>query len=437
LKDRGSSVEWRLEGTVEDNLLKHYRGILIHYKRTLISLFKKVRELQADPIQNRLTALDVQEELLRCIGRAESRIRRTRKVTGDIKARLSKRGNTRQESAYFKAVLDAGQLRVSQQKTLISVLRSIGDAIPFIYGDRWDLKQFTLKEDAGFITGKRGSRLERSLLRRAFAIGATVVMNDLTHTLRHGDITVFRPDLWPKGGSPFRLLEAKTGRGGNRARAERQKAAAKEIIKYITQDRREVDGYLWERVPASEEPQYHADTFTKLAATLPRCGWVLEEVEPGLHYLLWDGVPNEERDKVTRPLLEKIGPMLQLGVNEMQDASLGYYPFPLSIRDPDVLFRFYNNEFLANVFVSMDQVNAALADRGFRVTITNDVSFPWSASLPDYLNEETGLKVGFYPLGRLASEFIRLDWLLKSLFGGPMFSFLEEYLEGPITDHTK
>jgi hypothetical protein len=70
---------------------------------------------------------------------------------------------------------------------VISVLRSIGDAIAFIYGNRWDIKQMVMKEESGFITGKRGTRLERKILRKAFEIGATVVMNDLTHTLRHGD----------------------------------------------------------------------------------------------------------------------------------------------------------------------------------------------------------------------------------------------------------
>ena len=117
--------------------------------------------------------------------------------------KISHRGNSREQSRELKKLYDAGDTNIDRQKTLISILRSVGDAVAFIYGDRWDLKQLALKQGAGFVTGKRGTRFERKILRRAFALGATVVMNDLTHTLRQGDITVFRPDLWPEGGSPF------------------------------------------------------------------------------------------------------------------------------------------------------------------------------------------------------------------------------------------
>lgn len=172
-----------------------------------------------------MLALEIQEELLKRVGRAEFLIRKTRLANKEIKAKLSRRGNGREESKALKNRYSASETKIAQQKTLLNVLRSVGDAIAFIYGDRWDLKQLAMKEDPGFITSKRGTRLERMILRRSFALGATVVMNDLTHTLRHGDITVFRPDLWPKGESPFLLIEAKSGHGGNIHRAKRQEAA--------------------------------------------------------------------------------------------------------------------------------------------------------------------------------------------------------------------
>ena len=93
-----------------------------------------------------------------------------------------------------------------------------------------------MKQDAGFITRRRGTRLERAILRRAFAVGATVVMNDLTHTLRHGEITVFRPDLWPHGESPFLLIEAKTGVEEIKGRTARQKAAMNQMSQYLSDE---------------------------------------------------------------------------------------------------------------------------------------------------------------------------------------------------------
>jgi hypothetical protein len=287
-----------------------------------------------------------------------------------------------------------------------------------------------MKEDAGFITGKRGTRLERTILRRAFAIGATVVMNDLTHTLRYGDITVFRPDLWPEGESPFLLIEAKTGRGGNKGRAARQKCGMKQIVEYLSSDTRTVEGHLWQRVSVRQFPEYHGDTFARLATALPRGGRLVEEVERGLYYILLDGAcKTYNYDEVFGPLLDKFGPMLALRVNDMKRQHLGYYPFPLSIRDPDVLFRFYNDEFVTYVFVSMEHVNAALASDGTKIKLTDDAVYPWQILQIGEIG--VGPYVSFYPLWRLASEFLRLDWLLNNLITGPVYDAWQQYLTGP------
>jgi hypothetical protein len=191
-------------------------------KKGLLTLFQLVHELEADRIGKRFLALEIQEEVLARIGRAEQGIRKARTEGNDIKRRLSQRGNTRDVSRTLRETYERALKYISIQKRLILTLRSIGDSVAFIYGDRHELKQLADGGDPGFITGKRGTRLERAILRAAFGWGATVVMNDLTNNLRHGDITTFRPDLWPDGNSPIMLIEAKSGRGGNKKRAERQ-----------------------------------------------------------------------------------------------------------------------------------------------------------------------------------------------------------------------
>jgi len=290
-----------------------------------------------------------------------------------------------------------------------------------------------MKEDAGFITGKRGTCLERAILRGAFAVGATVVMNDLTHTLRYGDITLFRPDLWPEGESPYLLIEVKMGSGGNQGRAARQKVAMKQIAEYLSNDTREVEGYLCQRVSVTQFPEYHGDTFTKLATALPRGGRIIEEVERGLYYILLDARKTHNYDEVFGPLLDKHGPMMPLRVNDMKRQHCGYYPFPLSIRDPDVLFRFYNGEFVTYVFVSMDHVNAALASDGIKISFTHDAVNPWQILPIDEIG--IGPYVSFHPLWRLASEFLRLDWLLNNLITGPVHDAWQQYLTGPANDN--
>jgi hypothetical protein len=114
--------------------------MLVRYKKGLMELFNSIHELQSDPLGKRLLALELQEKLLKRIGRAEYLITKTRIANKEIKATLSKQGNGREESEALKKRYIAGETKIGQQKTLLCLLRSVGDAIAFIYGDRWDLK---------------------------------------------------------------------------------------------------------------------------------------------------------------------------------------------------------------------------------------------------------------------------------------------------------
>jgi hypothetical protein len=400
-------------------------------KKWLLALFRKVFELRADPLNKRMLALAIQEELLQRIGRAERMVRQIRAKNKLIKKTLAQGGTSRDAARRAKARHVAGEERIEQQRTVISVLRSIGDAVAFIYGDRWDLKQMVMKEESGFITGKRGTRLERKILRKAFEIGATVVMNDLTHTLRHGDITAFRPDLWPDGGSPFLLIEAKSGGAGGHRRTARQLGAVKQVFDYLSTDKREAEGGVWQRVSLIEAPQYHFEKATRMMTTLTHGGWLLEQVEPGLHYLLIDSAyPAGNYDPIFRELLASGPHFSVLSVNDMKKRQLGYYPFPLCIQDPEALFRFYNGEFVMFVFVDIDYVNLTLAAKGLRVELKPNGEYPWqvlSSARKDSAAESGESHVGFHPIGRLAAEFMRLDWFLENIVAGPALGAFEKY----------
>jgi len=383
--------------------------MLSRHRRALISLFQRIHDLEADRYGKRLLALEIQEELLVRITRAESAVRRWREANTAVKRQLASPGKSRDEARKLKEQHAAGEERIRQQKELLSVLRSIGDAVAFIYGDRWELKQLVWHPEPGFITGKRGTRLERGILRAAFAHGAIAVMNDLTHTLRHGDITIFNED------GTFALMEAKSGRGGNHSRSARQLAAIDKIGAYLTTDVREVEGGTWRRVEAAEHPVHHFEAMTRLARNLPPGGWLVEEVEPGLHYAIIDTAGGNER---VEPMLQQaLGgrtAIFALPVNEMKQARLAYYPFPLCLRDTEVLFRFYNGDFVAFVFVELNRVNEALARHGLSVQASGDDEFPWQ--ILDGTQGEHGVHyLGYHPLGRLAAEFLRLDWLLNNI----------------------
>lgn len=103
--------------------------MLSRYKSGLIALFERVHRLQADPTGKRLLALEIQEELLLRIGRAERVIRRTRNEIDALKCRLAQRGNDRETSGRIKRQHIAGEKKIELQKQMLAILRAVGDAI--------------------------------------------------------------------------------------------------------------------------------------------------------------------------------------------------------------------------------------------------------------------------------------------------------------------
>ena len=389
--------------------------MLDRYNNCLISLFKRVHELKSDRVGKRLLALEIQEELIVRIGRAESRIRKARNANNYIKFTLSQRGNTREFSSKLKSMYQQGMNYINKQRILITTLRSVGDALAFIYRDRHELKQFVRTEDAGFITGKRGARLERAILRLAFKYGATVVMNDLTNTLRHGDITIFGPDLWPDGDSSVRLIEAKSGQGGNKQRAERQQQAVKEIMTYIHTDQKETEKGLHVRIEARERSEHHFDAITRLLKNLPAKGWDSAEVEPGLRYVVIGCNAGDAILQAFEFVKGGARDWLIIDANSFKKALLGYYPFPLCIRDAECLFSFYNGNFVINVAVDITHINQVIADHNIRVELIDDA---WKIIFLEVDKDWGERYVMPRAVGRFAGEFLSLSWFIDNILLG-------------------
>ena len=390
--------------------------MLSRYKSGLLALFERVHRLQVDPTGKRLLALEIQEELLLRIGRAERVIRRTRNEIDVLKCRLAQRGNDRETSRRIKAQRIAAEKKIELQKEVLAILRAVGDAIAFIYGDRWDLKQLVKHESSGFITGKSGTRFERRVLRQVFHItrDAVAVLNDITHTLRHGDITVFSPTNWPEG--QFGLIELKSGRGGSRSRIARQSEALERVSNYLQTDVRQTeDGSTWWRESIISHPEHHFDTVARLIAELPRPGWLLQEIEPGLQYCI---IEYREGDKFSAEMFDALKETAHhqrmfFFVNELKYANnLAYYPFPLCFSDPEALFRFYNGELLIYIVIDMERVNEILVSHGLSARLSDRDHCFWE--IVPQADEECSWHISSHMVGRLAGEFLRLDWLLAN-----------------------
>ncbi len=200
------------------------------------------------------------------------------------------------------------------------------------------------------------------------------------------------------------------------SRIARQSEALERVSNYLQTDVRQAeDGSTWRRESIMSHPEHHFDTVARLIAELSRPGWLFREIEPGLQYAI---IEYREGGKFSAEMLDSLKERahhqrLVFFVNEMKyDHNLAYYPFPLCFRDPEALFRFYNGELLIYVVIDMERVNEILVSHGLLARLSDRDHFSWE--IVPQAEEEGSWHISSRMVGRLAGEFLRLDWLLEN-----------------------
>lgn len=191
--------------------------MLTSYRNTISSLLLKVQRIRVEPLKSQDLCLEVQETLIRKISYFEKRIRFLKAQIKSSKQLLRTKISpplTKPQAAALKLHIEDGYYLIDQYQRLQFLFRTIGDALAFIYLDTWDIKPMAFKESPGAISGKKGARLERKILRAIVRSGYVAILNDLTNCLRFGDITVVR-DGFPQ------ILEVKSSKAKD-ARSNRQ-----------------------------------------------------------------------------------------------------------------------------------------------------------------------------------------------------------------------
>jgi len=389
-----------------------------YYRKTLVELFTKVQRLQADPQGNLALCLDIQETLVRKVTYVENRVRLLRRGIRQAAGSLrTKRADPMPKSTAteHKDRIHRYREQVEQYHTLLSVFRSVGDAVAFTYLDKWDIKPMAFRQGPGFLSGKSGLRFERRILREAFRCGRAAILNDLTTSLRYGDITLPSQDT-------VEFVEAKTSSfGGSRAR--RQTEAIEKICGYLRDDL--VTGLYrpgWEmrRTDMHAPETNHRCELNRLIGDAYRGSRNYAEVEEGLLYF----VEVERRGVRTGSiihLLERV--MAGRGrnqicflLNSMKHGMLAYYPYPLAIADPQAAFDFYAGNLLILVLLDADVMAKQLASHNLVLEFTEDADCALVIrSLDPRWREEDWAAISRHFFGRVPCEFLSLDWFVKEV----------------------
>jgi hypothetical protein len=385
--------------------------VLSNYKKSLVTLFAKLNAIHSRPKKKFSECLVLQESLIDRIIYVEKRIRSLKFSSKECRRELSRTEPVRlckNESIVIKQRVEYVESLIKDYKLVSYIFRSIGDGIAFTYLNKYDIKPLSFKESAGFISGKEGLWLEKKLLRLAFQVGGIAILNDITNCLRYGDVTLINK------GIPT-LIEAKIRIRGD-AREERQHAKGQKILDYLrTKEAKDlvIPGYLVKRIGMHAKERHHRPKLNRLIRNALRLGHSFSRVEDGLFYL----VTTELDVALIKTIIERCKmPPYYYFINMFKQGGPEYFPFTLSIQDPEALFAFYNGQLFIFVFIDPDVVFKSLLAQGLQGEFQEDEQY-WLK-----LNHVEKEKAKFSPLFisrhlflRVPLEFLSLEWMLNEI----------------------
>lgn len=387
-----------------------------YYKRSLLQLHRMLHELRANPVSHSQLCLCIQEELLERISYVENRIRQHRVVVKRLQERLHSKTDqllNKTDARLIRDSISRYRQEIDQYRFLLVTFRSIGDGLAFTYIDKYDIKPLAFKQPSGFISGKKGLRNELRFLRLVFSRGGIGILCDLTSCLRYGDVCV------ALGKRPY-IAEIKSGHAFN-ARMKRQRDDLNRISSYLYYDKTDrlygVSGDF-QRLEIPSLEVNHIDRLNSIliSASKSENKSCLEEVEDGLYY----GATYSRDIHMFDPLFKsRSGKLIISMANEWKYTTVGYYPFSLSIRDPNAWYDFCRGELIIIVAVDRELIQRKLLSEGF--SLAQDPSPDWysdsylhiSSVRPNTKFQE--FQIGGHFFGRLFSEFLSLDWIIKSI----------------------
>ena len=188
------------------------------------------------------------------------------------------------------------------------------------------------------------------------------------------------------------------------------------ICDYLSKDKTEhlygMDGDF-HRIPLHSHEVHHREKLNSIISTALKNGVGYEEVEEGLHYLVSTGaIPNASdlpKSKCYRTGIISF-------VNEIIYNNAGYYPFTLSISDPEALYEFYRGCLFIVVLVDYGVIRKKFSSQGLEAEILSDKDCILEIRNVDQTEGDWRYhRIARHLFGRLFAEFLSLDWLLQDI----------------------
>ena len=363
--------------------------------------------------------LDFQLLILNKVKEAERAISRTKIIVQKLRLEKANDRPTRERAKEIKSLIRKFDHKVEGYKFIIYIWEMYVESVVFHYCDKYAIKHFlyddnySVKETAGFISGKEGIKAEIALLKLAAKSNVPAVLCDLTNTLRHGDVCLLGSnDPYP--------IEVKTSKNLDK-RGEKQLRSIGELNGFFTKDGAENfrgAGPVIRREHLGKE-KYHLEAINACINSSYEKGTSHVSPEGGIHYLAITKFKQGVLDQIPARYVH------MLSLNECKNAMAWhpYTPFHLSL-NPEHLYNFISGNLTIAVILDLQVIKRRFKRNGLHVVFLQDEN--WYAQISSTGNIlDGGFRVSVQSFLRIVFEFQSLTWAIKQ-----HKRHLSEFLEG-------
>ena len=299
--------------------------------------------------------------------------------------------------------------RTKGHRQSIYYWKAFGDAIAFLYCDRFALKHvyyntqnLNVRQDSGFISGSAGFENEIDALRRLVEAGYPCVLCDLTNTIRYGDICIMVQS------DPI-LIEVKSSgtRDRRRTRQLRNLKTLQEFFKTDASSGLRGFSSIY-RIAVQNEPYSFEKDLNECIDESYERNYVLKSPEPGVCYIAISG--DVQLEDIFRQV--NLAEPLLFSLNEVKRtrAWSPYYPFTLLIRSERALYDFMLGRLFIMVLLDVAVIRDLVRSLGWTPKFDLEADYPvWATR--DGGEEQAG--VSRHLLARVAMEALSLKWMVE------------------------
>jgi hypothetical protein len=379
----------------------------VRRKKAFRELYRLIRTIESDPNDlasvRKLNLLIVKQVL-----QAEQAILRHRQTQRDLNKQLKTGRGTKQESQAIRAKLARVSHYIAAQDDQLFIWRCFGDALAYVYLDKFSIKHaffetdsWGIKEDAGMLTGKEGLSGEVSLLIEAINARVPAVLCDITNTLRHGDVCLL-------GGSDPFLIEVKSSPKMNK-RGKRQMAKLERLHSFLESDEavdfRGSNG-VTRRVNLAVPERDHVSELNECITRAKLDGECIVHPEPGVTYVAVYG--QSDFDVIGAEIKGSSLAVFMLNADKNDHTWPPYTPFILNIKNEDHLLDFIEGRLFLIVLIDMQKLCDLIADDEWAVRYRPDHNYPIQC-----MHRRTKMYMGISHqfVARAGYEFMSLGWI--------------------------